>query len=232
MTTTIDDDVTAETPQKRTSRQRRAASIADAASGGMKMLLLKLVVEEYIRHIAPHDPPLVVVPGMAATKPWNRASWIAVEFNLLYRWHMLVPDTVTTDEGTFPSREFLRDNNALVVDKGIEWVFAQASRSRADRVGLFNTPAFLTERESPDVPAVEERSIALMRFARLASYNDYRAHCRFPCVTDFDQISSDPRVRDGLRACYGSVDRVEFYVGLFAEDTRPNSVLPSLIGPS
>ncbi|TYL53171.1 ABC transporter permease subunit [Agromyces mariniharenae] len=43
MSTTIDDDVTTETPPKPTKRQRQAANIADAASGGMKMLLLKLV---------------------------------------------------------------------------------------------------------------------------------------------------------------------------------------------
>ena len=34
----------------------------------MIVLLLKLVVEEYIRHIAPYDPPLTVVPGLAAKK--------------------------------------------------------------------------------------------------------------------------------------------------------------------
>ena len=34
----------------------------------------------------------------------------------------------------------------------------------------------------------------------------------------------------GLRDVYGTVDRVELYPGLFAEDPRPNSVLPSLIG--
>ncbi|MGW4928655.1 ABC transporter permease subunit [Agromyces sp. NPDC004153] len=44
MSTTIDDDVTTETPPKPTKRQRQAASIADAASGGLKMLLLKLVL--------------------------------------------------------------------------------------------------------------------------------------------------------------------------------------------
>jgi ABC-type sugar transport system permease subunit len=44
MSTTIDDDVTTETPPKPTKRQRQAANIADAASGGMKMLLLKLVL--------------------------------------------------------------------------------------------------------------------------------------------------------------------------------------------
>ncbi|MFE6256281.1 ABC transporter permease subunit [Agromyces sp. NPDC057865] len=44
MSTTIDDDVTTETPPKPTKRQRQAANIADAASGGIKMLLLKLVL--------------------------------------------------------------------------------------------------------------------------------------------------------------------------------------------
>jgi prostaglandin-endoperoxide synthase 2 len=37
-------------------------------------------------------------------------------------------------------------------------------------------------------------------------------------------------VQEGLREVYGSVDEIELYPGLFAEDTRPNAVLPSLIG--
>jgi arabinogalactan oligomer / maltooligosaccharide transport system permease protein len=46
MSTTIDDEVTpetSETPPKPTKRQRQAAGIADAASGGLKMLLVKLL---------------------------------------------------------------------------------------------------------------------------------------------------------------------------------------------
>ena len=49
-------------------------------------------------------------------------------------------------------------------------------------------------------------------------------------MTDFDQISGVPAIQEALRDVYGHVDRIEFYVGLFAEDQRPNSVLPSLIG--
>jgi prostaglandin-endoperoxide synthase 2 len=37
-------------------------------------------------------------------------------------------------------------------------------------------------------------------------------------------------VREELARLYGSVDKLEFYVGIFAEDTRPNSVLPALLG--
>ena len=65
---------------------------------------------------------------------------------------------------------------------------------------------------------------------QLAPYNDYRELASFPRVTDFDQITGDERTQAALRDLYGHVDRIEFFPGLFAEDARPNSVLPSLIG--
>jgi prostaglandin-endoperoxide synthase 2 len=195
----------------------------------MIVLLLKLVVEEYIRHIAPHDPPLVVVPGMAANKRWNRSSWIAVEFNLLYRWHMLVPDQLTTDEGPVESKTFLRDNNALVIERGPEWLMAQCSRSRAARIGLFNTPNFLTERATPDHPAVEERSIALMRQARLQSYNAYRQRFGMQPLRDFADLTSDVAVQRRLAELYGDVDHLEWYVGIFAEDYPEDQMMGGLL---
>jgi prostaglandin-endoperoxide synthase 2 len=195
----------------------------------MTVLLLKLVVEEYIRHIAPFDPPLVVVPGMAANKRWNKSSWIAVEFNLLYRWHMLVPDTVTTEDGVEDARTFLRDNNELVLDRGIEWLMAQCSRSRAGKIGLFNTPAFLTDRWSPEHPAVEERSIALMRFARLETYNAYRRRFGMAPKTSFADLTSDPEVQERLAQLYGDIDSVEWYVGIWAEDHPEDQIMGELL---
>jgi prostaglandin-endoperoxide synthase 2 len=195
----------------------------------MTVLLLKLVVEEYIRHIAPHDPPLQVVPGMAAKKNWNRSSWIAVEFNLLYRWHMLVPDSVTTEDGVVDAKTFLRDNNELVIDRGIEWLMAQCSRSRADKIGLFNTPAFLTDRWHPDHPAVEERSIALMRFARLETYNAYRQRFGMPRKTSFADLTDDPVVQGRLAELYGDIDSLEWYVGIWAEDHPEDQIMGELL---
>jgi len=195
----------------------------------MIVLELKIVVEEYIRHIAPYDPPLQVVPGLAANKRWNRSNWIAVEFNLLYRWHMLVPDRITTDAGTVDSRTFLRDNNALVLEKGIEWLMAQCSRSRAAEIGLFNTPAFLTDRRSPDYPAVEERSIALMRFARLESYNAYRRRFGLEPKTSFADLTADVHVQERLEALYGDIDNLEWYVGIWAEDHLGDQMMGDLL---
>ncbi|MCW2633744.1 MAG: cyclooxygenase [Blastococcus sp.] len=195
----------------------------------MIVLELKIVVEEYIRHIAPYDAPLRVVPGAAAKKKWNRPSWIAVEFNLLYRWHMLIPDQVTTDAGVVNSRDFLRDNNQLLLDKGIEWLMAQCSRTRAGRVALFNTPAFLTDRRSPEYPAVEERSIALMRFARLETYNAYRRRFGLEPKTDFADLTSDVEVQRRLAELYGDIDHLEWYVGIWAEDHPGDQMMGDLL---
>ena len=106
---------------------------------------------------------------------------------------------------------------------GLGQVFEDSSDQRAGRVGLHNTDSWLLQK-------TEAQSLGEARTVRLARYNDYREYCKFPRVTSFEQITSDGRVRDELRDLYGHVDNIEFFVGLFAEDRRPNSVLPSMVG--
>ncbi len=185
------------------------------------VLLIKLVIEEYINHIAPYHFKLVADPAPFKNEPWYRTNWMAIEFNLLYRWHGLIPnhlDVAGTDEPIWRTVF----NPAMVVERGLGPLFDAASRQRAGRVGLRNTAPALRE--------VELNSILQGRAVQLAPYNDYRRLAGFPRVTDFDQISADTEIQAGLRDLYGHVDRIELFPGLFAEDTRPNSVLPSLIG--
>jgi prostaglandin-endoperoxide synthase 2 len=163
----------------------------------------------------------VADPTPFKNERWYRANWMAIEFNLLYRWHGLIPSTLHTGGEDLTVWETVF-NPALVPRHGLARLFQDASEQRAGRVGLLNTDTTLQ--------VVEQASIREARAVQLASYNDYRAYAGFPRVTAFDQISGDPRVQEGLRGVYGDVDRIELYPGLFAEDPRPNSVLPSLIG--
>lgn len=55
------------------------------------VLLLKRVVEDYINHILGH-PLFKLDPSFAEQEDWYRPNWIALEFDLLYRWHGLCPD--------------------------------------------------------------------------------------------------------------------------------------------
>lgn len=195
----------------------------------MIVQLLKVVVEDYIRHIGPFDFALEAVPFIADKERWNRPNRIAIEFNLLYRWHSLVPDSIGGtgggdsaggDSGDAPlaPADFL-NNNALVISRGFEALVSQFSRSPAAKIGLFNTPAFLVDRSRPDHPSLEERTVALMRKARLAPYNDYRASYGLPRMRSYDELTRDPQVQQRLTELYGpDIDDLEWYVGIFAEE--------------
>lgn len=194
------------------------------------VLLIKLVVEEYIVHIAPFDFPLEAVPFVADGAPWNRTNWIAVEFNLLYRWHSLVPDRIGTGDEALEPQDF-RNNNPLVIQRGVESLMRQCSAERAGRIGLFNTPKFLVDRRpsQPSQPSVEARTIALMRSARLASYNDYREAFGLRRLSRFEDLTDDKATCEKLKTLYGDIDHLEWYVGIFAEDYPDFAMMGDLI---
>ncbi len=195
----------------------------------MIVLLLKLVVEEYIRHIGPFDFPIEAVPFIADEERWNRPNWIAVEFNLLYRWHMLVPDAIEDGGTTLDPSRFM-NNNPLVVSRGIEDLVAQCSKDRAGKIGLRNTPAFLVDRSAPGHPSLEERTVALMRQARLRSFNDYRESYGLGRLTGFEQLTADAELRERLEQLYDhDIDRLEWYVGIFAEDYPDYAMMGELL---
>ncbi len=208
---------------------RVAGALADAYPGWddeqlfqtarniMIVLLIKIVIEEYINHITPYHFRLQADPAPFVNERWNRPNWMAIEFNLLYRWHGLIPAQLHGE----PVWKTIF-NPALVVERGVAALMDDASHQRAGRIGVFNTDPALRE--------VELASIREARAVQLAPYNDYREVASFPRVTEFDQITGDERVQAKLKELYGHVDRIEFFPGLFAEDARPNSVLPSLIG--
>jgi prostaglandin-endoperoxide synthase 2 len=187
----------------------------------LTVVLLKIVVEDYINHINPSPFQLRLAPASFPNERWYRTNWMAIEFNLLYRWHSLVPTTFELDGKQLTIQETLSNTEALT-SSGLGGFMTSASNQPAGRIGLFNTDRFL-------IDAAEKPSIEQGRVAALRSYNDYRKLCRRPPVRHFHELSSDPKIQDGLSAVYDSVDDIEFYVGLFAEEAGPNDVLPPLV---
>lgn len=187
----------------------------------MIVLLLKVVIEDYINHITPFHFPLFVEPGIGVREKWYRQNWMSIEFDLLYRWHPLVPTQVLVGGRQRDMADLLWETD-VVTDHGLAQLFDEASRQPATEIGLRNTAPFLL--------TVEERTIAIGRAAALASFNDYREACGYPRLRSFSEFSSDPEVSSALADCYADVDDVELYVGLFAEDVRDKAALPTLMG--
>ncbi|HMF36375.1 MAG TPA: peroxidase family protein, partial [Isosphaeraceae bacterium] len=185
------------------------------------VLLIKIVIEEYINHITPYYYKFKLDPTASPDERWRRQNWMSVEFNLLYRWHSLVPDTIRIDGKDFAVAD-TSFNNALITGPGLGASFDAATRQPAGRIGVRNTPDFLL--------STEQASIELGRLVKLRSYNDYREACQYPRVTDVDQITGVPEVQAQLRSLYRHVDDIEFSAGLFAEDTREHSAVGPMIG--
>jgi prostaglandin-endoperoxide synthase 2 len=183
------------------------------------VVFLKIVIEEYINHISP-SVQFRVDPSVAWDAPWNKAPWVTTEFSLLYRWHSLVPDRIEWGGKTYPVEHTLM-NNPILIQRGLAGAFGDMSEQRAGRLGSFNTSQFLIDRE---VFAIDQG-----RLCELAPYVDYRAYVGLPPVRRFEDITSDPDTVAVLRGAYADPGEIEFYVGLFAEETTKNSPLPPLI---
>lgn len=184
------------------------------------VVLIKIVIEDYINHITPIKFPLFVEPGIGVNERWYRQNWMSIEFNLLYRWHTLVPTTVWFDSKRVKFDDLGWDTR-LVTERGLAALFDEASTQPCGTISLLNTDESLLD--------IETISIKVGRKAQLASFNDYRAACGFPRLRSIDDLTSDPRARAGLTKCYGNIDNVELFVGLFAEDVRTGSTLPTLM---
>jgi prostaglandin-endoperoxide synthase 2 len=184
------------------------------------VLLLKIVVGDYIVHISPAAFKLVVVPGAAEDERWYRTNWIAVEFALLYRWHDLIPKTVRF-AGEERDSVKLRRNNAWLLQVGMDQVCLDASRQLAGRIGLHNNPDFLKDAKAT--------SLKMARACQLAPYNNYRKYYGRTPVRSFEALTGDEAIAKELRNIYGDIDKLEWFVGIFAEDYGDKSVMGELL---
>jgi hypothetical protein len=65
------------------------------------------------------------------------------------------------------------------------------------------------------------RDIQRARDHGIGTYNDVRAAYGLPRVTSFDQITSNVAVQQKLQAAYGTVDKIDAFEGILAEDHVP-----------
>ncbi|RZJ43730.1 MAG: hypothetical protein EON86_04665 [Brevundimonas sp.] len=178
--------------------------------------LLTVVVDDYIRHLG-GSFPFSLDRSFAEKERWYRTNRITLEFNLLYRWHSLVPDAFTVDGTPVPWTEY-RFNNAAIDTAGLKTLIEEASRQPAGRMSLFNTPAFLSKAEAASLSQAQK--------FELDGFNAYRKRFRMPPYVSIEELSDEPRVRDALNTLYkGDVDAVEFTVGLLAEKRSGSAVL-------
>jgi prostaglandin-endoperoxide synthase 2 len=186
----------------------------------LTVILLKVVIDDYINHITPVRFRFFLQPGIGVKEKWYQENWMSVEFNMLYRWHTMIPSQVSLAGQNRNINDVMWDTD-VVINTGLAALFDEASKQKCRAVGLFNT--------DPCLLSTEEKTIAMGRETQLASFNAYRKLCGFPKLKSFQDISSKPEVQSALKSLYKKTDNVELYVGYFAEDVRENGILPTLM---
>ena len=185
------------------------------------VLLLKIVIEDYINHISPVETPIFVVDtSFAEEQEWYRTNWISVEFDLLYRWHGLIPDEMEFGGKVYEHPEFML-NNSVLIEHGLGGIIDGGSKQKAGKISLHNTPDFLL--------GAEYAAIKMGRDYRLRSFNQYRAQFGLDEMDDFDDLTSDKALEAKLKELYGDIDNLEFFIGIFAEEAGVDELFGELM---
>lgn len=172
------------------------------------VILMKLIVEDYINHIL-GIRLFQLDHAFAEREHWYRANWMSLEFDMLYRWHGLPPDTIRIDGKDVHASHF-RFANDVLEKVGIAAVIDAVSRQPAGTGQMGNTPDYLW--------MAEYMVIKMGRDFQVMPYNAYRTRFGLAPYKSFDEFPCDPEVRKKLQDLYVHIDRLELYVGLFAEE--------------
>ncbi len=148
------------------------------------------------------------------------------DFVTVYRMHPLLPDHyVFRDHGTgaVVDRRGFQDIQGTEADDhlrklGLENVLYSFGLSHPGAITLHNYPQSLRRFER-DGEFVDLAVVDLVRTRRrgVPRYNDFRAGLHMPRITSWDKLCADPDSAKCLEEIYGSIDKVDTMVGLFAE---------------
>ncbi|XP_077440611.1 prostaglandin G/H synthase 2 [Vanacampus margaritifer] len=177
---------------------------------------IKIVIEDYVQHLSGYNFKLKFDPELLFGQSFQYQNRIASEFNTLYHWHPLMPDSFHIEEKSYNYKEFVF-NTSLVTEHGIANLVESFSKQIAGRVaGGRNVPA--------PILYVAIKSIKDSRQMRYQPLNAYRKRFSMAPYKSFEDLTGEKEMAAVLEEMYGDVDAVELYPGLLVEKPRTNAI--------
>jgi Animal haem peroxidase len=166
--------------------------------------------------------------GIPKTKPEHHGAPYSLteDFATVYRLHPLIPDDYVFHSHATGKQ---RDSRSFGEIQG------RKTDDEMRRIGLTDTlysfgiahPGAITLHNYPnalrqfhrDGEIIDLAVVDLVRSRRrgVPRYNDFRANLHKPRITRWEDLSDDPESVRHLRDVYGTIDKVDTMVGLFAE---------------
>uniref|UniRef100_H0V9X9 Prostaglandin G/H synthase 1 n=1 Tax=Cavia porcellus TaxID=10141 RepID=H0V9X9_CAVPO len=177
---------------------------------------IKIVIEEYVQQLSGYFLQLKFDPELLFRAQFQYRNRIAMEFNHLYHWHPLMPDSFKVGSQEYSYEQFLF-NTSMLVDYGVEALVDAFSRQSAGRIGGGRNI-------DHHVLHVAVEVIKEAREMRLQPFNEYRKRFGMKPYTSFQELTGDKEMAAELEELYGDIDALEFYPGLLLEKCLPNSI--------
>lgn len=95
---------------------------------------IKIVIEDYVQHLSGYHFKLKFDPELLFNQKFQYQNRIAAEFNTLYHWHPLLPDTFQIHDQEYTFQQFLY-NNSIMLEHGLSHMIKSFSKQSAGRVG-------------------------------------------------------------------------------------------------
>jgi hypothetical protein len=148
------------------------------------------------------------------------------DFVAVYRMHPLLPDDYLLCDhrtGKPLGRRSFHDIQGVMADKvlheiGLDNLLYSFGLAHPGAIRLHNYPVSLTDFER-DGERIDLSVVDLVRDRRrgVPRYSDFRAGLHKPRIRHWEQLCSDRESMETMRELYGSIDKVDTMVGLFAE---------------
>uniref|UniRef100_A0A5F9DMN9 Prostaglandin-endoperoxide synthase 1 n=1 Tax=Oryctolagus cuniculus TaxID=9986 RepID=A0A5F9DMN9_RABIT len=177
---------------------------------------IKIVIEEYVQQLSGYFLQLKFDPEMLFSVQFQYRNRIAMEFNHLYHWHPLMPDSFQVGSQEYSYEQFLF-NTSMLVDYGVEALVDAFSRQSAGRIGGGRNI-------DHHVLHVAVEVIKESREMRLQPFNEYRKRFGLKPYASFQELTGETEMAAELEELYGDIDALEFYPGLLLEKCQPNSI--------
>ncbi|PNI69425.1 PTGS1 isoform 5 [Pan troglodytes] len=177
---------------------------------------IRIVIEEYVQQLSGYFLQLKFDPELLFGVQFQYRNRIAMEFNHLYHWHPLMPDSFKMGSQEYSYEQFLF-NTSMLVDYGVEALVDAFSRQIAGRIGGGRNMDHHVLHVAVDV-------IRESREMRLQPFNEYRKRFGMKPYTSFQELVGEKEMAAELEELYGDIDALEFYPGLLLEKCHPNSI--------
>nr|KAG5712100.1 hypothetical protein BaRGS_020826 [Batillaria attramentaria] len=171
---------------------------------GTKGETIKIVIEDYVQHLSNYNFRLVFEPELLFGERFQYQNRIMLEFNHLYHWHPLMPNTFNISGKEYAMKDYMF-HSELVVKHGL--------------VNVLDSMMSHHNHGPATIPVLRD-SILHQRQLRLQSLNNYRKRFNLPAYTSFEELTGETVMAAELKKLYHDIDAVEMYVGMLVEKRR------------